>query len=1070
MKSPGPAGTFALEESLTRFADALPTGVFALADRILYVNPALEKLAQRSLEELRTWEPARLLPEAQVPEDGSPITYELVLPMPEGGSVRLTAQCNRSELSGEPVVIGSILDRTDRAAYAEGLELSTQQWMSGLALITSVAIFVSRQRFLFANRTVEALTGYSHRELMEMDPLHLIHPDFRDMIAHRRQARMEGEAVASGDEIVLIRRSGEERWIEYSASRVLIDGEPAVLATAYDVTERKRTELSMRQNEGRLRLAQRAVGVVTWDWNLLTDELEVSDQSADRLLFPETGGKVTSAHYFDQWIHPDDRAPMRAAIKNTLRHGRELEVEHRVVQADKGERWVSVRGHAVRDETGWVVRMLGVSIDVTEHKQVEMALRTSEARLRLMVEQMPAVLWTADASLRVTSSVGAGLKRLGLDTKEVVGMPLEEFLDNDDPLYEPVAFQRRALEGHSASFELPWKERLYQAHVEPLRGPLGDIVGCIGIALDVTARHRAEDALFQEKVRADATLASIGDGVIRLDAQGHVDYLNPVAERLSGFTTAEAVGRPIGEIYTIVDEATRKPLLSPVERCLRENRTIMLPGERLLVTRDGREYAVRDSAAPVRGRSGEVMGVVLAFKDITGVRDMEREMSYLASHDRLTGLLNRAEFERRMAQALSVDGAEALAGVLHLDIDPFVVVNDTCGYLAGDEMLKRVAELLRGCVVDNRSLARLGADEFGLLLLGDADAEIRHPAETIREAFRDFTFSWLDKTFDVGVSIGLVRSRQDDRVSRLMLAADSACQLAKKKGRNVLYEYQPGDSGVARRRGQMHWLHRINRALEEDNFELYCQPIRPRGGFVDGEMMAEVLVRMVDEKGQLVPPERFIPVAERYRLISSIDRWVFSRSLRALAAGTYLGDQQVTSLAINLSGESLNDDEFLDFVGAELTRSKVDPARVLFEITETAAIANLQGALRFISDLKERGSRFVLDDFGSGLSSFAYLKNLPVDILKIAIEFVRDSASASVERTIVRSINQIGHDLGLQTIAEGVESPEVLQVCDDLGLDYSQGYWICPPQRMSSEPGGSPLPDEPRGTGPDESE
>lgn len=1054
------ASLLTLEESLIHIADAIPSGIFVARDRLLYVNHKLETVTGCSRDQLLAWDAGRVLPEDEIPGDGSTVAYEIVLPKPQGGVQRLSARCHRREFADGSAVVGTVLEglgELDTAPAVETVTLSSRDWFAGLATISSVAIFVYRQHFLFANQAVEQLTGYSRQELMEIDPTDLVHPDFKELMRQRRQARLQGEVARTRDEVVFIRRTGEERWLEYSAGRVIVDGEPAVLATAYDITERKQAELALRQNEGRLRLAQWAAGVVTWDWNLLTDELLASEQTPESQILPTGEQPLTSRDYFDRWIHPDDRAPMLSKVRNVLRLGRDLEVEHRVVRPEGTERWLSVRGHAIRDESGWVVRMLGVSIDVTEHKENELALRASEARLRLMVEQMPAVLWTLGRDLRVTSSVGTGLKRLGLGNKEVIGMTLEEFFDNDDSLYEPLAYQRRALEGHSASFDLPWRSRLYQAHVEPLRSPLGEIVGCIGIALDITARQRAEDALFQEKVRADATLASIGDGVIRLDGKGAVDYLNPVAERLTGYTTAEAIGRQLNEIYTVVDEESRKPLLNPVERCLRENRSIMLPGERLLVTGDGREYAIRDSAAPVRGRNGEVIGVVLAFKDVTGVRDMEREMNYLASHDRLTGLINRAEFERHMEESLQTTQSEfRLTAVLHLDIDPFTVINDTCGYLAGDEILRRVADFLGNRVANSNTLARLGADEFGLLLVGCTAIEAYQQAERIRSAFKKFTFSWLDKTFDIAASIGLVQCREEDQVSRLMLTADAACQLAKEKGRNLIYEHQPGDSGISHRRGQMQWIHRISKALEEDSFLLFCQPIRPLGGFTEGELMVEVLLRMVDEEGKIVEPERFIPVAERYRLISSIDRWVLHRSLKALADATFVGDQKITALTINISGESLNDESFLEYVDSELTRSEVDPRRVLFEITETAAIANLQGAMRFISDLKKRGSRFVLDDFGSGLSSFAYLKNLPVDVLKIAIEFVRDSAIPGVERTIFRSINQIGHELGLMTIAEGVESPEVLAVCDELGLDYAQGFWICQPQPMSLTPSNSP--------------
>ena len=360
-----------------------------------------------------------------------------------------------------------------------------------------------------------------------------------------------------------------------------------------------------------------------------------------------------------------------------------------------------------------------------------------------------------------------------------MGSTLPDFL-GAGPGTEAVNAHRRALAGESVGFLHRWLESNFQVYVQPLADPSGDTVGVVGIALDVTDRERAEEALFQEKERAQATLASIGDGVLRTDADGAINYLNPVAEQLTGVLANEAVGRPLEEVYRVVDEASGKPLMTPVERCLRENRSVILPGQRLLISRSGAEYAIRDTAAPVRGRSGETLGAVLAFKDITAVRDMEREMTYLASHDGITGLLNRAEFERRLERALAaVENERRPSALIYLDLAQLKVINDTCGHLAGDETLKQVARQLETAVRDADALARLGGDEFGLLLSDCPFSEARRRVEQVRDLFTDFRFSWFNRSFEIGVSIGLVEVVSGLSTSRLMIAADTACRLAR---------------------------------------------------------------------------------------------------------------------------------------------------------------------------------------------------------------------------------------------------------------------------------------------------
>ena len=562
---------------------------------------------------------------------------------------------------------------------------------------------------------------------------------------------------------------------------------------------------------------------------------------------------------------------------------------------------------------------------------------------------------------------------------------------------------------------------------------------------------RQIELLARENERLQVTLASIGDGVIRTDAEGNIDYLNPVAERLTGWSEEEALGRPVLEVFQVVDEVTRSSLGDPVRRCLEETRVVESPGHALLLSADGKEYSVRDSAAPIRDRSGEVIGVVLVFKDVTQLRGMEREMIYLASHDALTGLINRREFENRLKRAIRTARAERRHHVLlYLDLDEFKVINDTCGHLVGDEMLKQITALLRSRIRRSDTLARLGGDEFGVLLEDCPLDHARQIAEDIRRSVREFRFRWSDQVFEVGVSIGFVPvdSNSGD-LPHVLSAADAACYVAKDGGKNRVHEHELDDTAVAERYGEMQWIHRIHGALEDHRFRLYYQLIQPLSENAGrSELLCEVFLRMLDPDGKVIAPHAFIPAAERYRLIASLDRWVVRNAFRALAEAQRREVSRPVLFALNISAQALSEEGFLAYVAEELETTAVDPRRVCFEITETAAISKLDSAMHFISVLKAKGCRFILDDFGSGLSSFNYLRDLSIDFLKIDGEFVQNMLEDRVKRAMVESINQVGHALGIQTIAEWVENRPTLEVLRELGVDYAQGYWLCRPQPL----------------------
>ena len=567
---------------------------------------------------------------------------------------------------------------------------------------------------------------------------------------------------------------------------------------------------------------------------------------------------------------------------------------------------------------------------------------------------------------------------------------------------------------------------------------------------EALARVRdSESALYQEKERAVVTLHSIGDAVITTDPECRVEYFNPLAEKLTGWSLEQARGRSLLEILDLYDEVTRKPLENPVAQCLAQRVPVSLQDEIILVRPDEAEVEISASAAPIRDRNDAVLGAVMVFHDVGHTRMLARQLSYQAAHDALTGLYNRREFEQRLQQALDSTRQDGVEHALcYLDLDQFKVVNDVCGHIAGDELLRQLAGVLLERIRETDVLARLGGDEFGMLLSHCSPEKARRVAEDILNTVRAFRFMHQEHSFEIGVSIGVVPVNQASHsVTDVLSAADVACYAAKDSGRNRIHVYEHGDREMQQRRGELSWVSQIGRALDEDRMRLYFQPIVPleNGRF---PVHYEMLVRMLDEQGNMVPPMAFLPAAERYNLMPTLDRWVVSTMLKTFGPGRS-GPARAVYVA-NLSGQSLSDEGFLAFVLEHLSRSALDPCQVCFEITETAAIANLRGATRFIKVLRDHGCSFALDDFGSGLSSFGYLKNLAVDYLKIDGSFVKDMVEDEIDAAMVSAINEIGHVMGIRTIAEFVESEAVLERLRGIGVDYAQGYWVARPQPIDT--------------------
>ncbi|WP_095078314.1 EAL domain-containing protein [Pseudomonas sp. Irchel s3h17] len=566
-------------------------------------------------------------------------------------------------------------------------------------------------------------------------------------------------------------------------------------------------------------------------------------------------------------------------------------------------------------------------------------------------------------------------------------------------------------------------------------------------------RHAFADALQLEKERAQITLQSIGDGVITTDVDGAIAFMNPAAEALTHWKAEQAVGLPLAALFNLLDENAQADGFTLIEHILSGQLRGGSEHSKLIQRLDGSTVSVALVGAPIHS-AGKVSGTVLVLHDMTQERQYIANLSWQATHDALTGLANRREFEYRLEQALhNLARQPARHALMFLDLDQFKLVNDTCGHAAGDELLRHICALLQSGLREGDTLARLGGDEFGILLENCSAQASEKIAESLRQTVQNLHFVWKGRPFVTTVSLGLVHiAHNSTTLEALLRAADMACYMAKEKGRNRVQVYHADDSELSLRFGEMAWVQRLHIALEENRFCLYAQEIATLGRVEGGAGHIEILLRLHDEAGRMILPDSFIPAAERYGLMTSLDRWVVENVFKVIAQCiAQEREGPMAMCAINLSGITIGDDDFLIFLRKQFIAYDIPPEMICFEITETSAIANLASAIKFINELKGLGCHFSLDDFCAGMSSFAYLKHLPVDFLKIDGSFVKDMLDDPINRAMVEVINHIGHVMGKRTIAEFVETPQIEQALLEIGVDYAQGYIIERPQLFTCD-------------------
>ncbi len=749
----------------------------------------------------------------------------------------------------------------------------------------------------------------------------------------------------------------------------------------------------------------------------------------------------------ESWIAPEDLARMRRYSE--ARHAGAPDVpamyEYHAVRRD-GSRIVLQNFVRTVSWQGRAAVQCAV-VDVTERTAVEERLRGEKRFTDRVIDSLPGVFYLFDAKSRFLRWNRNLETVTGYSSQEIAAISYIDFFEGDERSYIAGQIAKVFEEGSAtAEANLVFKDRTQRPYFLTGHRVETDAGAClVGMGIDIGERKAAEAALRASEARYRALYDDNPSTYVTLDEQGTIRSINRHGAGQLGYDAAALQGTDARTLYTDPAQASFERFLA---ECLAQPGVLQrweLPKR----CADGTVLWVRETARAVHDADGQVL-VLVVSEDVSEARDLSERLAYEATHDGLTDLINRREFENRLERVLETARAsDSEHALCYLDLDQFKIVNDTCGHMAGDQLLRQLGNVLKGSVRHRDTLARLGGDEFALLIEHCPMSKAVRIANTLREAVESHRFQWDDYSFKVGASIGVVPiDAASPGAAHLLGMADHACYAAKEQGRNRVHVYREDDAEIARRSGEMQWVARLDAALEAGRFTLVRQRIAPVDGAFEGDHY-ELLLRMMEEDGTLISPGAFLPAAERYNVAVRVDRWVLDAALDWLEGEP--GELDGLHLcAINLSGHSLTDEAFLDHAVGRIRASRVPPEKLCFEITETAAIVNFAGAHAFITALRELGCRFALDDFGSGLSSFGYLKTLPVDYLKIDGTFVKDIVDDPIDRAMVEAINRIGQVIGKKTVAEFVESEAILARLREIGVDYAQGYHVGHPEPLVS--------------------
>lgn len=921
-----------------------------------------------------------------------------------------------------------------------------------LSAAAPLGVFSTNARGIctYANERWQSIFGLDDSELYDRWIL-TIHPTDRNRVSHEWKLAtsnatsfdMEFRIAKPDDNIVYARMLSQPRRNESG----IVTGH---IGSVEDITHRRFQEQAIRKNERLMKHKDSLADVGGWELEIATKSLMWTEQTC-RIHGVPVGYKPTLCEAIG--FYPEQsRVAIKSAVNSAIENGQSWEIESELIRSNGERIWVHAVG-SVEFEDEKPVRLLGALQNVTHKVNQRRAIENAHKHMKLATDSGNIGVWDCDIDLERLNWTPLMYQLYGMQD---TGVPItydswRDCLHPDDRIRAETVLKDSINNriDYDDEIRIVWPDgqvRYLRATARVTRDVRGNVQRMVGVSWDVTPMRALTSELAEQHALLRVTLRSIGDAVITTDASCNVTWLNPTAEKMTGWPVDLAKGHPVSQVFTILKADTREVAICPIITCLLHGQNVELMDDAILISRDGSEYGIEDSAAPIRNEQGEVLGAVLVFHDVTEQRRLAGEMTYRATHDDLTGLYNRSEFEKRIKNTIeNAATSDAENAMFLVDLDQFKLVNDACGHAVGDQLLQQIANLLLACVRPEDSVARLGGDEFGVLLEQCDIESAQSIAQDLCNRMDQFRFEHEQRRFRIGTSIGLVPldSRWKD-VSNAIRAADVACYAAKDAGRNRVHVWLDTDENINTRNADMKWATRLERAIDDDQFVLYAQQIDSLSD-TGGGVHAEVLLRMYDDDNKLKLPGIFLSAAERFHLASRIDRWVLQHTLTHLLGLRDLGS--VSMLCINLSGQSVGDRKFHRDAIKLLTNAGNDIcSRICIEITETSVVTNMANASLFIDELHELGIRVALDDFGAGASSFGYLKLLNVDILKIDGQFIKNMLHDSLDAAAVRCFVDVARVQGLQTVAEYVINAEVLEHVKNMGVDFAQGFYLYQPE------------------------
>ena len=913
-----------------------------------------------------------------------------------------------------------------------------------------VTIIGGEGQYLKVNAAFCAMTGYDEAELIGRCYKDITYQEDRDRLDRFRRSIFDGTMRSFKAEKRYVRKSGEVFWVEVSIIVVAdpLTGRPdRLISQVEDIDLKKRTLEAIADSESRWAFALENGQQGVWDVDKLGSRLYTSPTWKRMLGYEPEDVSIDGGDAWLQLMHPDDRESFLAVNEAHERGETEwLEAEFRLRHKEGHWVWILDRGKVIsRDADGRPLRIIGTHTDISRNKAAEREIQLLEERVRLAVEAGGIGLWSIDLATGVATWNGETFGRMATEGNGRGSLEWLRFVHPEDRASLSDMLRQAALD---PEVRVNTTCRL----VSPARGlihirVLADQVTLsngdrllLGTAWDISEQVSAAQALRDEKERLRTTLHAISDGVIATDANGRVSLINPAAQRMTGLSEVEACGHPIDEVFQAIHDDSGRPATSCVRQVLETGAPVERLGTQVIDVRGRDIHYIREAAAPIATSTDGRAGAVLVFQDVSAERAMQRSLAHAASHDDLTGLANRRHFETRIqsmiAAARESDGRH---GLLFVDLDRFKIVNDTAGHLAGDALLQEVARTMRSIVPISDCLARLGGDEFAVLIENCDRQFAAFVGEKLIGAIGAIRFTWEGKIYEIGASAGVSQVDATTASAEAVLAeADVACYAAKAAGRGRVSVFLQDTGEAQRHMSDFRMAARIRETIESGRFVLYAQEIRSIAEPEVRGRSLELLIRMLDENGGVSTPDTFIPAAERFELMGAIDRWVLAKVIGDF--GPAITAVPNLHVAVNLSANSLNDPTLWRYLAELFQASPLSPSRVTLEITETAVINSFEVARDFIRAARGIGCRVSLDDFGSGLSSFTYLKSFDVDAIKIDGSFVHNMADSAYDRTVVRAINEIGRELGVDVIAERIEDKATLRELAKLGVSYGQGY------------------------------